>query len=244
MTRPAKWTAARREQGPAAAGGCARVEHPRYHRASGQPDTGHPGGVRQILVDLSRRESVAPYLVTAAPDVATSTNLAGFINRVRVFSLAARGRDRGSGAEVWRRGRGAAHRTGHQRDESVPAARPARAGLGPVRSAAAAGGHGVRPVRAARAGRVHLLGVLRRAVHRGRHASGAAPRRRAARTSPPSPRRSGSNCPASRSSSWRFAPLADVRRAASHRGGGVVRVAPRPPCRPAAPRPERCRRAR
>jgi pyruvate dehydrogenase E1 component len=35
---------------------------------------------------LSRVESVAPYLVTTAPDVATSTNLAGFINRAGVFS--------------------------------------------------------------------------------------------------------------------------------------------------------------
>jgi pyruvate dehydrogenase E1 component len=33
---------------------------------------------------------VAPYLVTAAPDVATSTNLAGFINRMGVFSPDAR----------------------------------------------------------------------------------------------------------------------------------------------------------
>lgn len=40
----------------------------------------------RILVDLSRVDSVAPYLVTTAPDVATSTNLAGFINRVGVFS--------------------------------------------------------------------------------------------------------------------------------------------------------------
>lgn len=40
----------------------------------------------RILVDLSRIEAVAPYLVTAAPDVATSTNLAGFINRTKVFS--------------------------------------------------------------------------------------------------------------------------------------------------------------
>jgi pyruvate dehydrogenase E1 component len=40
----------------------------------------------RILVDLSRVESVAPYLVTTAPDVATSTNLAGFINRTGVFS--------------------------------------------------------------------------------------------------------------------------------------------------------------
>jgi len=40
----------------------------------------------RILVDLSRVDTVAPYLVTTAPDVATSTNLAGFINRVGVFS--------------------------------------------------------------------------------------------------------------------------------------------------------------
>ena len=40
----------------------------------------------RILLDLSRIDTVAPYLVTTAPDVATSTNLAGFINRVGVFS--------------------------------------------------------------------------------------------------------------------------------------------------------------
>ena len=40
----------------------------------------------RITVNLSRDEQVAPYLVTTAPDVATSTNLAGFINRTGVFS--------------------------------------------------------------------------------------------------------------------------------------------------------------
>ena len=40
----------------------------------------------RILVDLSRIPEVAPYLVTTAPDVATSTNLAGFINRTGVFT--------------------------------------------------------------------------------------------------------------------------------------------------------------
>ncbi len=40
----------------------------------------------RVLVDLSRDEHVAPYLVTTAPDVATSTNLAGFINRTGVFA--------------------------------------------------------------------------------------------------------------------------------------------------------------
>ncbi len=43
-------------------------------------------GFGRILVDLSRDPAVAPYLVTTAPDVATSTNLAGFINRTGVFS--------------------------------------------------------------------------------------------------------------------------------------------------------------
>ncbi|WP_207933572.1 1-deoxy-D-xylulose-5-phosphate synthase N-terminal domain-containing protein [Actinomadura sp. GC306] len=40
----------------------------------------------RVLTDLARDEKVAPYLVTTAPDVATSTNLAGFINKTGVFS--------------------------------------------------------------------------------------------------------------------------------------------------------------
>lgn len=40
----------------------------------------------RVLVDLARDPQVAPYLVTTAPDVATSTNLAGFINKLGVFS--------------------------------------------------------------------------------------------------------------------------------------------------------------
>ncbi|MGC5661796.1 transketolase-like TK C-terminal-containing protein [Micromonospora sp. WMMD723] len=40
----------------------------------------------RVLVDLARDPQVAPYLVTTAPDVATSTNLAGFINRTGVFA--------------------------------------------------------------------------------------------------------------------------------------------------------------
>ncbi|HEX6873655.1 MAG TPA: pyruvate dehydrogenase [Micromonosporaceae bacterium] len=40
----------------------------------------------RILVDLTRTEQVGRYLVSTAPDVATSTNLAGFINRVGVFA--------------------------------------------------------------------------------------------------------------------------------------------------------------
>ncbi len=46
----------------------------------------------RILVGLSRDESVGKHLVTTAPDVATSTNLAGFINRAGVFAPADRPR--------------------------------------------------------------------------------------------------------------------------------------------------------
>ncbi|MGL5809116.1 MAG: transketolase-like TK C-terminal-containing protein, partial [Nocardioides sp.] len=40
----------------------------------------------RILVGLSRDDDVGRHLVTTAPDVATSTNLAGFINRAGVFA--------------------------------------------------------------------------------------------------------------------------------------------------------------
>ncbi|RLP85125.1 pyruvate dehydrogenase [Micromonospora sp. CV4] len=40
----------------------------------------------RVLVDLARDREVGRYLVTTAPDVATSTNLAGFINKTGVFA--------------------------------------------------------------------------------------------------------------------------------------------------------------
>ena len=91
MTPAGQWTAARREQltrPPRAPAAALTIPDATGIRASRALATQEAFG--RILVDLSRRESVAPYLVTAAPDVATSTNLAGFINRVRVFSPAAR----------------------------------------------------------------------------------------------------------------------------------------------------------
>lgn len=39
----------------------------------------------RVLTQISRDEKIRPYLVTTAPDVATSTNLGGFINRTGVF---------------------------------------------------------------------------------------------------------------------------------------------------------------
>jgi pyruvate dehydrogenase E1 component len=95
MTPAGQWVAARREH---------LARPPRrsglnHGAAVTVPDstglrTGRPLSTQEafgrILVDLSRDEAVAPYLVTAAPDVATSTNLAGFINRTKVFSPDAR----------------------------------------------------------------------------------------------------------------------------------------------------------
>ena len=40
----------------------------------------------RVLGDLARNEDLRPYLVTTAPDVATSTNLGGFINKLGIFS--------------------------------------------------------------------------------------------------------------------------------------------------------------
>jgi pyruvate dehydrogenase E1 component len=88
MTPAGQWAAARREHLARAprlnTGNEIRVPDATGVRAARPVSTQEAFG--RILVDLSRVESVAPYLVTTAPDVATSTNLAGFINRLGVFS--------------------------------------------------------------------------------------------------------------------------------------------------------------
>ncbi len=52
-------------------------------KSTGMPSTQEAFG--RILAEISRDEAIRPYLVTTAPDVATSTNLGGFINRTGVF---------------------------------------------------------------------------------------------------------------------------------------------------------------
>jgi pyruvate dehydrogenase E1 component len=73
----------------------ARDRRPAAPVASVDADGGYRVGDRplatqeafgRILVDLSRDPHVAPLLVTTAPDVATSTSLAGFINRTGIYS--------------------------------------------------------------------------------------------------------------------------------------------------------------
>src|SRR6185437_11127305 len=87
MTPAGQWAAARREhlaRHPAGPGPAVEVPDGTSIRATQPIATQEAFG--RILVELSRNPAVAPYLVTTAPDVATSTNLAGFINRMGVFS--------------------------------------------------------------------------------------------------------------------------------------------------------------
>jgi pyruvate dehydrogenase E1 component len=88
MTAAGQWAAARREQlsrAPASDTGNDLVVPDAVGLRAARPISTQEAFGR-ILVDLSRSESAGPYLVTTAPDVATSTNLAGFINRTGVFS--------------------------------------------------------------------------------------------------------------------------------------------------------------
>jgi pyruvate dehydrogenase E1 component len=88
MTPAGQWAAARREQlarPPASPSGNDLVVPDAVGLRAARPISTQEAFGR-ILVDLSRSESAGPYLVTTAPDVATSTNLAGFINRTGVFS--------------------------------------------------------------------------------------------------------------------------------------------------------------
>ncbi len=87
MTPAGQWAAARREhlaQPPPTSAPVITVPDAAGLRAAKPIATQEAFG--RLLVDLSRDPRVRPYLVTAAPDVATSTNLAGFINRTGVFS--------------------------------------------------------------------------------------------------------------------------------------------------------------
>jgi pyruvate dehydrogenase E1 component len=91
MAAAGQWVAARREhlaRVPGARSAAITVPESTGLRSARPISTQKAFG--RILVELSRADGVAPYLVTTAPDVATSTNLAGFINRKGVFSPDAR----------------------------------------------------------------------------------------------------------------------------------------------------------
>jgi pyruvate dehydrogenase E1 component len=109
----------------------------------------------RLLTRLADVPGVAERMVTTSPDVSVSTNLGGLdqqdgrVQPDRAADLL----ERGPVLQVEAGAERPAHRAGHLGDEPVPAARPARAVVGAARRAAAAGRHGLRPVRLPRARR-------------------------------------------------------------------------------------------
>jgi pyruvate dehydrogenase E1 component len=71
-------------------------------RTTGRTSTQEAFG--RVVAELARDESIRPLLVTTAPDVATSTSLGGFINRVGVFAPEARPMWHEDGALKWEEG--------------------------------------------------------------------------------------------------------------------------------------------
>lgn len=71
-------------------------------RTTGRTSTQEAFG--RVVAELARDDSIRPLLVTTAPDVATSTSLGGFINRVGVFTPEARPTWHEDGALKWEEG--------------------------------------------------------------------------------------------------------------------------------------------
>lgn len=76
-------------------------------RTSGHTSTQETFG--RVVAELARDATVRPYLVTTAPDVATSTSLGGFINRVGVFAPEDRPTWHEDGALRWHEGPSGQH---------------------------------------------------------------------------------------------------------------------------------------
>ncbi len=142
-----------------------------------------PNGIHNTQAALGRtllevaREApeVGRRIVTVSPDVSSSTNLGGWVNKVAVWShadLPDLFADDGETILHWR------EHTGGQHIEHEPGGRPwrARHHVEPVEPAAAAGGRCLRPVRAARARAVVVRDLRRRPVDPGGDTLGRDPR--------------------------------------------------------------------
>ena len=255
--------AARRRRGPSCAGRSASGSGASRRRAvpapTLPPDLGrkHTGTAStqqafgRFFVDLTREApEVADRVVTVSPDVGTSTNLGGWINKAGIWNP--RRPDR-----LVRRRHGHAralarvrprppHRARHRRGQPRRPARRARRHLVPRRPAAAAGRHDLRPVREPRAGAVVVRHLRRRPVDPRRHAV-----RRHAR---PRGRRAPVGDHAHRSASSSRAASRTSRRSARTSSGASCTRSPSSASRAArqrllpalhAPdRPVRCTRAR
>ena len=162
-----------------------RREPPLRPRRRGPGDVGrtHAGTAStqqafgRFFVDLAHAApEVASHVVTVSPDVASSTNLGGWINRVGIWHLGERidwFADDTDTLVRWRETRARpAHRARHRRGQPRRPARRARRDVVARRPAAAADRHDLRPVRQPRARAVVVRDVRRRAVDPRRHAVG------------------------------------------------------------------------
>ncbi len=159
---PSGCSASRRRAAPRAGDARGRRARRTAARASTQQAFG------RFFVDLAHAApEVAEHVVTVSPDVASSTNLGGWINRVG--DLAPRRphrlvRRRHRHARPLARDRARpAHRARHRRGQPRRPARRARRDLVARRPAAAADRHDLRPVRQPRAGAVVVRHVRRAA---------------------------------------------------------------------------------
>ena len=164
----------------AAARIAARSSRPRCPRDLGRDAPTGTGSTQQAFgrfcsTSPARPRTAAERVVTVSPDVSSSTNLGGWINKVgRV--VAERARATGSPTTPRRSCTGASSRpastssSGIAEINLVGAARRARRHLEPVGPAAAADRHDLRPVRRPRAGAVVVRHLRRRPVDPGRHA--------------------------------------------------------------------------
>ena len=147
----------------ATSGACTRAA-PRRSRRSGASSSTSRAPTR----------SVAKRVVTVSPDVASSTNLGGWINRAGVWNMGERidwfaddAADAHALARVVAR---PAHRARHRRGQPRRPARRARRDLVARRPAAAADRRALRPVRQPRARAVVVRHLRRRPVDPRRHA--------------------------------------------------------------------------
>ena len=129
----------------------------------------------RALLDLSRSApEAAKRIVTLCPDVSSSTNLGGWVNKVGVWSARERVDWFADDPETilhWREQPGRpAPGARDRRDEPRGAARRTRCDVVAVGSAAAADRCALRPVRRTGPGAVVVRGLRGRAVHPGRNA--------------------------------------------------------------------------
>ena len=130
----------------------------------------------RILNELGKGESpLAERIVTTSPDVTVSTNLGGWVNQRGIFDRADREdvfrSEKVVSMQKWSLSRNGQHiELGIAENNPLPAARSARAERRLLRRAAAACGHGLRPVHRARPRCADLRLLSGRALPAGRHA--------------------------------------------------------------------------